>query len=119
MENVDGQHREELGEVAQEIMGRVEAMKSKSQAEQDGLRERLDSQVLQVRANFEAAEEARRSSLHSLFKRAEGFNDKQLDAIRSIRSELEAGMSEVQRAIRTEISDRIEAERRLSDSVRD
>merc|ERR1719453_1051232 len=94
-------------------------MKSKSQAEQDGMRERLDAQVSQVRANFEAAEEARRSSLNSLFKRAEGFNDKQLDAIRNMRSEVEAGLAEVQRTVRTEISDRMEAERRLADSVHD
>jgi len=102
-----------LQDVAARLRGELVSVERRLQAEAATLRENVESQLAQSQSARAAEEEARLASLASLFKRVEGATERQLDAVKGLRSEVDAGLREVREAVQAETEARVEGERRI------
>jgi len=103
----------QVQDLAMRLRGEFEALERRLRAEDSALKERVDLQLAQLQTARSTEEDARRSSMASLFKRAEATAERQLEANRNLQQEIDAGFKQATDQLHAENAGRLEAERRL------
>eukprot|EP00929_Paragymnodinium_shiwhaense_P015302 TRINITY_DN123374_c0_g1_i1.p1 TRINITY_DN123374_c0_g1~~TRINITY_DN123374_c0_g1_i1.p1 ORF type:complete len:1008 (-),score=308.08 TRINITY_DN123374_c0_g1_i1:165-3188(-) len=100
-------------DLSSRLRGELEISERRMMGELATVRERMEQQIAQLQVGRAAEEEARKASTQSLFKRVEGAAERQLESLRALRQEVDAGLKGASEAVRAENAGRAEAERRI------
>eukprot|EP00398_MALV-I-01_sp_L67-1_P000449 gene449-899_t len=102
-----------------ELQQALGVLKKREDVERNSITEYMNQKLQQFVQSYTAAEDARTSSLSSLYQRVEGFQEKQIEQMRTIRGDITENVSEMQNMLRSEITNRLTSEQKLGDSIRD
>mmetsp|Transcript_42297 Transcript_42297/g.76687 ORF Transcript_42297/g.76687 Transcript_42297/m.76687 type:complete len:1082 (+) Transcript_42297:44-3289(+) len=108
-----------INSMAAQLRSELEGVARSARSEVAGVKESLEGVAKQLQTWRVSEEEQRRSSENAMVAKGQTAADKQLEALRSLRQEMESSVGELRRGVKEETSIRLAAEQRLGSNMQE